>query len=80
MIVLEQSLISPPVVICLSEVVRTMCSTKTIRAAVHVLIFVHGNQVNTENSTNQKLMIRSLRCQKSLHEHESFDNRDCKQV
>ena len=54
MIVLEQSLISPPVVICLSEVVRAMCSTKTIRAAVHALIFVHANQVNTENRTKQK--------------------------
>lgn len=53
-IVLEQSLISPPVVICLPEVVRAMCSTKTIRAAVHALILVHANQVNTENSTKQK--------------------------
>lgn len=54
MIVLEQSLKSPSVVICLSEVVRAMCLTKTIRAAVHALIFVHANQENTENSTIKK--------------------------
>jgi len=54
MIVLEQSLKSPSVVICLSEVARAMCSTKRIRAAVHALILVHANQENTENSTIQK--------------------------